>query len=69
MPPKKTAEDWAKRTAALKKKLADKGDKLDAPAQRTLRKKIRRSQRRRRVLVAVAAKRASAGKDKEKKEA
>lgn len=60
--PNKNAEQLRERTAKLKKKLAEKGATLDAPKLRTAKKKIRRLQRRRRVLDG------SAQKAKKKKE-
>ena len=64
MPPKKTPEGQKAKTEKLRKKLLDKGGSLDAAKVRTLKKKIRRSQRRRRVMVATAARLAGAGKEK-----
>lgn len=54
--PNKTAEALRERTAKLKKKLAEKGASLDATKRRTAKKKIRRLQRRRRVLDGSAKK-------------
>ena len=48
--PQKSAEQLKQKTAALKKKLADKGASLDAPKVRAAKKKIRRLQRRRRAI-------------------
>ena len=65
MPASKTPDQLKEKTAKLKKKLAEKGEKLDAAQTRALAKKIRRVQRRRRVLVARATK--LAGKQAAKK--
>lgn len=54
--PHKTADALRERTARLKKKLAEKGASLDAGKARAARKKIRRLQRRRRILDGSAAK-------------
>jgi hypothetical protein len=62
--PLKNQEQLAQKTARLRKKLEEKGPKMDERAVRGLKKKIRRAQRRRRVLVATAARRAGAGKEK-----
>ena len=64
--PAKNVETLKTRTAALKKKLAEKGASMDDAAKRGLKKKIRRAQRKRRSLQSVAARVAAAGK-KEKK--
>ena len=48
--PRKTAEQLRQKTAALKKKLADKGASMDAVKVRKAKKKIRRVQRRRRLI-------------------
>lgn len=63
MPPK-NQEQLVQKTARLRKKLQEKGPKMDELAVRGLKKQIRRVQRRRRVLVATAARRAGAGKEK-----
>ena len=55
----RTVEELKQREAALKDKLARQGGSLDAPKLRTLKKKIRRTQRRRRTLVALAERHAS----------
>jgi hypothetical protein len=62
--PVKTMDQLVKRTAALKKKLAEKGGSMEAKAVRGLKKRIRRSQRRRRKMAATVARRAEAGKKK-----
>lgn len=64
--PQKSAEQLKQRTAALKKKLAEKGASMDAAKVRALKKKVRRAQRRRRALTARAAK--LAGKPEAPKE-
>lgn len=61
-----TIESLKDRTAALKKKLAEKGAKMDAPAQRRLKKNVRRAQRRRRKMQAAVARKA--GKAEKKSE-
>ena len=63
--PKKSAEQLKQKTAALKKKLADKAASMDPVKVREAKKKIRRVQRRRRVID-VRVKRL-AGKDEGKK--
>lgn len=60
-----TVASLAEKAARLKKKLAEKGDALEGPALRTLKKRLRRAQRSRRKLVARAAR--LAGKPEEKK--
>lgn len=60
--PAKTPEQLRQRTAALKKKLADKGASLEGAKVRALKKTIRRVQRKRRRLVASAARAAATGK-------
>ena len=50
----KSAEQIKQKTAALKKRLAEKGGALDPVKVRALKKRIRRSQRRRRGLEARA---------------
>ena len=52
--PGKSAEQLKQKTAALKKKLADKGASLDQAKVRAMKKKIRRVQRRRRGMEARA---------------
>jgi len=63
--PHKSAEQLKQKTAALKKKLADKGASMDPAKVRKAKKTIRRVQRRRR-LIDVRAKRVAA-KDEGKK--
>lgn len=60
--PKKSAEQLKQKTAALKKKLAEKASSMDLAKVRAAKKKIRRVQRRRRVID-VRAKRLAAKKD------
>lgn len=48
--PKKSAEQLKQKTAALKKKLAEKAASMNPAAVRAAKKKIRRVQRRRRVI-------------------
>ena len=48
--PLKSAEQLKQKTAALKKKLAEKAASMDAAKVREAKKKIRRVQRRRRLL-------------------
>ena len=67
MPAPMTPDQLKEKTAKLRQKLADKGPKMDAAQTRALAKKIRRVQRRRRVLVARATR--LAGKQAAKKEA
>jgi len=57
--PRKTAEQLRQKTAALKKKLAEKGPSMDPVKVRKAKKKIRRVQRRRR-LIDVRVKRLTA---------
>lgn len=52
--PGKTQEQLRQKTVALKKTLEDKGASMDQTKVRELKKKIRRSQRRRRALEARA---------------
>jgi len=59
--PHKSAEQLKQKTAALKKKLAEKASSMDPVKVRKAKKKIRRVQRRRRAID-VRAKRL-AGKD------
>lgn len=61
--PAKTPEQLKQRTARLKKRLAEKGASLDGTKRRALAKRIRRVQRKRRRIVATAA-RVAAKKDK-----
>jgi hypothetical protein len=63
--PLKSAEQLKQKTAALKKKLAEKAASMDPAKLRKAKKKIRRVQRRRRVMD-VRAKRL-AGQDEGKK--
>jgi len=49
--PTPTAEVLRGKVEALKKKLAEKGESLGGPELRALKKKIRRNQRRRRVML------------------
>ena len=63
--PLKSAEQLKQKTAALKKKLAEKGAKLDPAKRRKAKKAIRRVQRRRRVMDARAKR--LAAKDEGKK--
>jgi len=62
--PSKTPDQLKARTARLRTKLAEKKDKLSVVQVRKAKKTIRRVQRRRRNLVATAAKRAGIGKEK-----
>jgi len=48
--PRKTAEQLKQKTAALKKKLAEKAASMDPVKVRKAKKKIRRVQRRRRLI-------------------
>jgi hypothetical protein len=48
--PRKTAEQLRQKTAALKKKLAEKAASMDPVKVRSAKKKIRRVQRRRRAI-------------------
>ena len=54
--PHKTADALRERTARLKKKLAEKGAALDEGRVRAAKKRIRRLQRRRRILDGSAKK-------------
>jgi hypothetical protein len=63
MPPK-TADQLKARTAKLRKKLAEKAGKLDAATIRKAKKKIRRLQRRRRVMDNRAKRLAGSGEAK-----
>ena len=58
------ADQLKEKAAKLRQKLAAKGATMDPAAKRTLAKKVRRAQRRRRVLVARAAKLAAKKADK-----
>ncbi len=62
--PVANVESLKKRTAALKKRLAEKGAKMEGPAVRGLKKKIRRAQRRRRKIESGAARRAAKAEKK-----
>jgi hypothetical protein len=62
--PKKSAEQLKQKTAALKKKLAEKAASMDPAKVRAAKKKIRRVQRRRRVID-VRAKRLAANVKKD----
>jgi hypothetical protein len=57
--PRKTAEQLKAKTAALKKKLAEKAASMDPVKVRKAKKKIRRVQRRRRVIDVRAKRLAS----------
>jgi hypothetical protein len=63
--PHKSAEQLKQKTAALKKKLTEKAASMDPVKVREAKKKIRRVQRRRRVIDVRAKK--QAGKDEGKK--
>ena len=63
--PHKSAEQLKQKTAALKKKLAGKAASMDPDKLRRAKKKIRRVQRRRRVMDARAKR--LAAKDEGKK--
>ena len=63
--PHKSAEQLKQKTAALKKKLTEKAASMDPVKVRQAKKKIRRVQRRRRVIDVRAKK--QAGKDEGKK--
>jgi hypothetical protein len=63
--PHKSAEQLKQKTAALKKKLAEKAASMEPAKLRAAKKRIRRLQRRRR-LIDVRTKRL-AGKDESKK--
>ena len=65
--PTKSVDRLKTRTANLKKKLAAKGGSMDGSDLRTLKKKIRRVQRKRRRIESAATRAAKAGK-KEKTE-
>ena len=60
-----TVERLQTKAAAIKKKLAERTKKADAEPARTrqLRKRLKRAQRKRRVLVADAARRTGAKKE------
>lgn len=59
-----TIETLKTRTAALKKKLAEKGARMEGPAVRRLEKNIRRAQRRRRKMEVAAARKAGKAEKK-----
>ncbi len=61
-----TVESLKTKTTKLKKKLAEKGAKMEGPAVRRLEKNIRRAQRRRRKMEAAIARKA--GKAEKKSE-
>lgn len=61
-----TVESLKERAARLKKKLAEKKDKLDGAKVRGIKKRIRRAQRRRRKMTAAAER--AAGKPAKKSE-
>jgi hypothetical protein len=63
--PAKSVEQLKQRTAALRKKLAEKGSKMEGAAVRKLKKSIRRTQRRRRKFVATEARRAKSAEKAE----
>jgi uncharacterized protein with GYD domain len=65
--PAKNVDQLKTRAAALKKKLAEKGGSMIGSDLRTLKKKVRRVQRKRRRLESAATRIAKAGK-KEKAE-
>jgi hypothetical protein len=56
--PVRTVEQLKGRESAIKKKLAEKGESMDAGRKRRAKKQLRRTQRRRRKMVAAAAARA-----------
>lgn len=62
--PTATVDSLAAKAARLKKKLAEKGEGLEGPALRALKKRIRRAQRSRRKLVVRAARHAGKGGEK-----
>ena len=55
--PVKSVEQLKQKATALRKKLAEKGSKMEGAAVRKLKKSIRRTQRRRRKFVADQARR------------
>lgn len=61
--PAKSAEQIKQKTAALRKKLAEKKASMGVDNVRMAKKKIRRLQRRRRLLDATAKRLKGAGKD------
>ena len=63
--PAKNVEQLRQKAAALKKKLAEKGESLSGAAARARAKKIRRLQRRRRVMEADAKRKAGGAKKAE----
>ena len=62
--PKKSAEQLKQKTAALKKKLADKAASMNPAGVRAAKKKIRRVQRRRRVVEVREKRLAGKAEDK-----
>jgi hypothetical protein len=56
--PVATVETLKKREAQIKKKLAEKAGSMDVRRKRATKKRLRRAQRKRRLLTAVAARRA-----------
>jgi hypothetical protein len=58
--PTRTPEALQEKLVALKKKLAETGESLEGPELRALKKKIRRTQRRRRTMLQGQAKSAPA---------
>ena len=60
--PSKTPDQLKSKAERLRKKLAEKKASLPADRVRKAKKKIRRAQRRRRVLISTAAKRAAPAK-------
>jgi len=62
--PVKSVEQLKQKAAALRKKLAEKGSKMEGAAVRNLKKSIRRTQRKRRKIVAVEARRAAKSAEK-----
>ena len=59
--PHKSAEQLVQKTAALRKKLVDKGGSMDQAKVRGVKRKIRRTQRRRRAIEARAKRLAGKG--------
>lgn len=62
--PVKSVEQLKQKALALRKKLAEKGGKMEAPAVRKLKKNIRRTQRLRRKIVATEARRSTKSAEK-----
>jgi hypothetical protein len=62
--PKATVDQLNAKTETLKTKLAEKGESMEGPEVRALKKKIRRIQRKRRSLVASEARATAATKEK-----